>query len=158
MNWKTNPIIKKINYNGFCNLEFKWDTKKRQFLFIEINPRLPVYNSLFHASGVNFPYVAFLDQKYNNADLICNSQQRERVRRMNFRCDFASYIRRREIDNKVSAMNWLQSVIRENSCAYWNKKDPYPFKKSTLDFISLIVLKMLRIRSVRGRDSGANLS
>jgi predicted ATP-grasp superfamily ATP-dependent carboligase len=144
---KTDAFLRGINYKGFGSLEFKWDDKKGEFIFIEMNPRLPLYNSMFFKSGINLVYAAFLNLKHGSFYPENNIEEKKRVHWINFRQDVGSYMKRRKVDKGISVLEWIKSVTRANSFAYWHSSDPSPFKRSTLGFISSIMQKIIGIRS-----------
>ena len=136
-------FLKNINHKGFASVEFKWDEKRQKYFFFEINPRLPWYNSLFTASGVNFPYIAYLD--HTSSCILKNKMPRQidGVYWLNFRVDIGSFWRRRKLGDKISLSQWLQSIFCARSFAYWHKKDPLPFCWASLDFLSFLGSKFV---------------
>ena len=140
---QTITFLKNVNYKGFASVEFKWDEKRQKYFFIEINPRLPWYNSLFTASGVNFPYIAYLD--HTSSCILKNKMPRQidGVYWLNFRVDIGSFWRRRKLGDKISLSQWLQSIFCARSFAYWHKKDPLPFCWASLDFLNFLGSKFV---------------
>ena len=54
-------ILEALEYRGLASLEFKVCPADGRYYFIEMNPRLPWYNSLFADAGVNPSHPAFRD-------------------------------------------------------------------------------------------------
>ena len=54
-------LLERLDYRGLASLEFKYSPHDGRFYFIEINARLPWYNSLFADAGVNLPALAFAE-------------------------------------------------------------------------------------------------
>lgn len=50
-----------VNYHGASQIEFKFDERDNKYKFIEINNRLWKWHSLAIESGVNLPFIQFLD-------------------------------------------------------------------------------------------------
>lgn len=54
-------FLKESNYHGASQIELKLDERDKKYKFIEINNRLWKWHSLAIESGVNIPYIQFLD-------------------------------------------------------------------------------------------------
>ncbi|MCD6419934.1 MAG: ATP-grasp domain-containing protein [Synergistetes bacterium] len=52
-------ILKYLNWNGVAMVEFKYNEKRRQGWFIEINPRFWGSLALSYIAGVDFPYLVY---------------------------------------------------------------------------------------------------
>ena len=121
----TKIFLKKINYKGFCSLEYKWDKNREKFYFIEMNPRLPHYSSLFYDSGVNLPFIAYSDLRYPDKNII-NSIQIPEISWIYFHFDLFTLLAQKKIDNSISIFKWIKTIFSADSFAYWDKKDPLP--------------------------------
>ena len=55
------PFLEKMGWRGFAEIEFKKDAKTGEYYVIEINVRTTTLNSMLEASGVNFPYVQYME-------------------------------------------------------------------------------------------------
>jgi predicted ATP-grasp superfamily ATP-dependent carboligase len=53
--------LREVGYHGGCELEFIYDGKRHQLLFLELNNRLYKTQSLATHCGVNFNYLALRD-------------------------------------------------------------------------------------------------
>jgi predicted ATP-grasp superfamily ATP-dependent carboligase len=54
-------LLREVGYHGGCELEFIYDGKRHQLLFLELNNRLYKTQSLATHCGVNFNYLALRD-------------------------------------------------------------------------------------------------
>ena len=135
---KTNDLLQNIGYKGVASLEFKWDSIRKRFVFIELNCRLPYYNSLFNASGANLPYIIFQYltlaqfQKYE-------THQKEDVNWVNFRYDFITFIHN-FVRKKLHFSEWCRQLLKASAFAVWDKDDMKPFiysmKEQIIGFIN----------------------
>jgi len=131
---QTKIFLENIGYHGSCSLEFKWDEKRNKYFFIEMNPRLPHYNSLFYDSGLNLAYIAYLDQKYPGRKKIFTNSQLSEICWIHFGFDLSSLLAKRRSKQKIALLLWLKSICKPRSFAYWDKRDPLPFFLSLLTF------------------------
>jgi D-aspartate ligase len=135
---RTKYFLEQIGYKGVASLEFKWDARREQFYFIELNPRLPYYNSLFLGCGINFPLTIF---EYLNTGSIeggCNAQKDE-INWVNFRYDLSTFLHNLKC-NKISLSAWLRQLLEVKTYAVWAWGDKKPFlssiKANALDIIN----------------------
>src|SRR5262249_8844255 len=52
-------LLRELRFTGIAQVEFKYDSRDRQFKFIEINPRLWQWHENAAACGVDFPWIAY---------------------------------------------------------------------------------------------------
>jgi D-aspartate ligase len=55
-------FLRKINYYGLVEVEFKLDPRDGQLKLLDVNPRTWGYHSLGRPAGVDFPYMLYSDQ------------------------------------------------------------------------------------------------
>jgi predicted ATP-grasp superfamily ATP-dependent carboligase len=55
-------FLRKINYYGLVEVEFKLDPRDGQFKLLDVNPRTWGYHTLGKAAGVDFCYLLYADQ------------------------------------------------------------------------------------------------
>lgn len=55
------PFLEKMGYKGFAEIEFKKNERDGKYYVIEINVRTTTLNSMLEKSGVNFPYVQYME-------------------------------------------------------------------------------------------------
>jgi predicted ATP-grasp superfamily ATP-dependent carboligase len=113
-------LAEEAGYKGLMNVEFKRDSRTKQWIFIEVNLRLPVYSSIFPSTGVNLAYL-YIDSllKNFNYSVIANHTSIW-MREEN---DFSNILTRKV---KVPLKIWFRQIRKVNSFAYWYKKDPVP--------------------------------
>ncbi len=54
-------ILRKIDYRGLANINFKRSSRTGAYKLLEINPRVSQWNILAARSGVNLPWIAYRD-------------------------------------------------------------------------------------------------
>lgn len=54
-------LIRELKFYGISNIEFKFDYRDKIFKLIEINPRPGKWNYSVYTSGVNLPYIAYME-------------------------------------------------------------------------------------------------
>jgi D-aspartate ligase len=140
-------ILEEIGYNGFASMEYKWCSITKQYYLIEINPRLPWYNSLFTSCGINFPYIAYMDQKFSQLPARASEVILHR-KWLYFRNDLFAYMMRKEKGERKSPKKWLSYILRARSFAYWYRWDAKPFIMANIDFVAWISKKLI-IRAFR---------
>ena len=55
-------FLKKINYYGLVEVEYKLDPRDGQYKLLDVNARIWGFHSLGFPAGVDFPYLLFADQ------------------------------------------------------------------------------------------------
>jgi D-aspartate ligase len=58
-------FLKKINYYGLVEVEYKLDPRDGQYKLLDVNARIWGFHSLGFPAGVDFPYLLFADQLGN---------------------------------------------------------------------------------------------
>ena len=119
-----NPLMKKINYHGIIDAEFKKDPRDNSFKLIEINPRIWMQNSLPVRCGIDLPYIAYLDaigKEFENPHL-----KKDMFKWLFFSEDFSSSFK--DITNrKLTFKDWFMSYKGKKEYAIWASDDPLPF-------------------------------
>jgi predicted ATP-grasp superfamily ATP-dependent carboligase len=54
-------LLRSFSYHGVSSVEFKFDNRDNQYKLMEINNRPVLPERHFHAAGINFSYIAYLD-------------------------------------------------------------------------------------------------
>jgi predicted ATP-grasp superfamily ATP-dependent carboligase len=136
----TLKLLRFLNYRGLASLEFKRQPRDNGYYFIEMNPRLPWYNALFADAGVNLPYLAYLDLTQKSELENLKPQQRNGVYWISFKADLGSFLRTRR-ERSESAWQWIKSVEKARSYAWWSWRDTLPFFRATVDWLGKAVQK-----------------
>lgn len=120
-------FLNSIKYEGFAMLEFARSRDDGSDYFLELNTRVAYSNQLFSDAGVDLTQVGYLDiigQDFRK--VLGQVEQRDGVVWLDMRRDFASMkIKRRQ--GQISVWEWLRSIVRARSFAYWSWRDPKPF-------------------------------
>jgi predicted ATP-grasp superfamily ATP-dependent carboligase len=138
---------------GFASIEYKRDVVDGEYYFIEANPRLPWYNSLFTKCGVNFPMIAFLDlttpETTGPRDLGPVVQPVPDVAWLYFWNDLAGWWKeRRTGEDRERFWDMVRLAAGARSFAYWSVRDPLPFLVAAIAFAKSLLGMM--VRNVRG--------
>jgi predicted ATP-grasp superfamily ATP-dependent carboligase len=116
---KIKAFIKKINYKGIFDLEFKYLNGKP--FFIEINFRIGAPHYAYNKAGANIPYLYYLD-----AFAIDISDMHKNVK-----IGHKLIVEFNDLFNvKYKSINlhrWIKSVLEADSYAIYNKNDIMPF-------------------------------
>jgi D-aspartate ligase len=115
----SNEIVKKLNYTGIANIEFKY--KDGMFYFIEMNPRSWSFNSISSYCGVNLPEIALdyfkgVDQK----NIITNSRKGTWI------FLYEDFLHNVIINQNVNLFKFLKQSFKANVHAYYDLKDLRP--------------------------------
>lgn len=119
-------FIGSINYRGFYSIEFKLHPVTKNWLYIELNPRLPYYNALIYDSGINFPLIYYRDMLDMKSDITSIRSQRNGVRWIDFVGDLYTFTQKHS-QHQINLLTWLVSVSKTNSYSIFNRKDLRPF-------------------------------
>jgi predicted ATP-grasp superfamily ATP-dependent carboligase len=78
-------IVKELNYSGVMMIEFKYNLKTQEYIFVEINSRLWGSLPLAINAGIDFP--VYLYQMYVEGQREFNRQYKEGIYQRNFEAD-----------------------------------------------------------------------
>ena len=148
-------ILEALEYRGLASLEFKHCPADGRYYFIEMNPRLPWYNSLFADAGVNLAYLAFRDLTEEVIPRAVPPEQHEGVYWLAFAEELRRFIEMRGQDT-ITLAGWLKMISRSRSFAWWCARDPRPFLRASLRMLSeawWFLLQWSRSISVLERSS-----
>ncbi len=127
-------LLRLLGHQGFASLEFKYQPKDGCYYFIEMNPRLPWYSMLFADAGINLPYLGYLDLTEQADFLTLKREQQDEVYWINFKGELGRVVRTPQ-KSPISLLQWLGSMARARSYAWWEWKDPQPFLVATLHLV-----------------------
>ncbi len=140
----TEKLLKNIDYTGFASVEFKKSDKDSKYYLIEINPRLPWYNSLFLSCGVNFPFIAYKDLTSENKGKAKVLKQRDGVHWINLRDALSGFRQRVENGEKLDLLEVIDTMLKIRSFSYLKIDDMLPYLMSMLDLINSVKTKILK--------------
>ena len=122
----TTPLIRKINYYGIVDAEFKRDSRDGLFKFIELNPRVWMQNSFPSRYGCNLPYLAYLDAIGKPLPETPKSTMKQTIKWVYFLEDMQSV--RAQIRNRsIRLRSILPAYSLRNEHAIFAWDDPLPF-------------------------------
>jgi predicted ATP-grasp superfamily ATP-dependent carboligase len=136
-------FLRTIQYRGFISMEFKYHPLTGEWMYIESNPRLPLYHALIHDSGVNYPYIYYQDLVGQVPDSKKDFSQKDGVLWIHLKRDLESYVKRGAL-REQGIGPWLSSVYQAKSFAIPNRNDMKPFI-----FNTILYLKDLLLRSTK---------
>jgi D-aspartate ligase len=120
------PLIKKIQYFGIVDVEFKKDPRDNTFKLIEINPRAWMQHSLATRCGYNFAYYSYLDALGKEISILTHSEQGVKWVYMFDDIPAAYYLIR---THQLTLKEWITSLRGPKSYAIFRLNDPLPFLK-----------------------------
>jgi predicted ATP-grasp superfamily ATP-dependent carboligase len=126
-------LLRHLRYEGVASIEFKLCPSDGQYYFIEMNPRLPWYNSLFCDSGANLPLLSYADLTGSGAGE-AQAAPREGVHWLAMQEDLG-WLARSQTRRLDQVARWFCSVLRARSFAWWTLRDPLPGMYAALSFV-----------------------
>ena len=139
---ESDRLLTHLKYRGLGSLEFKFRKKDGRYYFIEMNPRMPWYNSLIADAGINLPYLAYLDL-VGEPDMRWPAAKPRTVHWASFEMELRWFLESRQA-RKVSLWNWLGGLTSARSFAWWEWRDPLPFLRSCVHLLGLAFGKLWR--------------
>lgn len=110
-------ILKKINFIGVCEVEFKFDTRNNDYKFLEVNPRAWKWHSIAEKS--NSPILMSLyHHTYNLEPIVKNDQKNATFRHL--MTDIPTIIKMRLLN-----INYIKTK-KNTKYAVWDLKDLTP--------------------------------
>lgn len=117
-------LLQNAKYHGLANLEFKLDSRDKEYKLIEINVRCGERVGLAVDAGVDIPYIVYEDMMGEKVTPV--NTYREGMQWMNIINDFGAFLYYRKTGN-VCFEQWMGSAIASRSHAYFSWDDPVPF-------------------------------
>jgi predicted ATP-grasp superfamily ATP-dependent carboligase len=139
---QTAKLLNYLQYRGLASLEFKFSRKDNRWYFIEMNPRLPWYSSLFAASGVNLPCLVYADLTKDPEFAAENTQQKPHIYWISLASDLNSFLERREREG-LSIWKWLKSATKARAFAWLDVRDPLPFAMAAIHLVLNLTRRLL---------------
>jgi len=124
---RTREFLDKIGYRGFAMVEFARSRDDGRPYFLELNTRTAWTNRLFADAGVDLTQIGYLDMIGMDYEAVVGPiEQRDGINWLEFRRDFGS-MRIKRKHQEITILQWLRSIVRARSFAYWSWRDPIPF-------------------------------
>ena len=135
-------LAEEADYKGLMSVEFKMDSETKCLVYIEVNLRLPIYNAVFPAAGVNLAhlYAMSLLKKVHHPVFA-----KRTATWMDEENDLTNIVTRKV---QTPLRVWCLQLIKANSFAYWNLKDPLPFLSVLNRLLVARFKKVLHFRSL----------
>lgn len=129
-------LLRRIDYDGLVELEYKRDPRSGQFKLLDFNARTWGYHTIAHAAGVDFPYLLFRQQ-------LGQSVQPQRavagVRWVRLLTDLPTgFVQIRSGD--LGFREYVRSLRRADVDAVFSRNDPLP------GFAELALLPYLAVK------------
>ncbi|WP_319405967.1 hypothetical protein [uncultured Desulfosarcina sp.] len=140
---KTQQILNSIDYNGFASVEFKKSERNNQFYLIEINPRLPWYNSLFIASGVNFTKLAYLDLTESLRQPLNIPFEINNVYWISFKDEASGLWKRNKTRSKINYKETINGILKARSFAFFDEHDLLPYAMANIEFFKKYIGRLM---------------
>lgn len=118
------PLLKSLNYDGVCEIEFLKDPRDGKYYLIEINPRTWLWVGLAKACGIDYAMIMYNHMHYlpqafeNNYDL--GKYWKNEITDTIF--SFIGLLKR-QISFKSFVNHFNKPIVK----ALYNKNDPMPF-------------------------------
>ncbi len=118
-------FFRTMKYRGLGSVEFKKDARTGEFKLIEVNPRSVSGQGMTTKSGMDMPWLAYLD--IGRAGLVRRTEEYdEGVGFVNFRWDVKSFLQNRSL-GRLTFLDWLGSFSgRRVGDAFFQWRDPRP--------------------------------
>ncbi len=133
---ESKKIIKKLNYTGPSEIEFKFDSKKNIFKFLEINIRFWKWHTIGEASGLDFPLL--YHKLASDQKIKFKETYKSGIKWSHTLVDIFNFIMIKISDEKRT--NFSLSPFDYNISAVYSKEDKFPQIMEVL-MLPLIVLE-----------------
>jgi predicted ATP-grasp superfamily ATP-dependent carboligase len=143
----TMKLLRALDYRGLASVEFKQSPRGGKYYFIEMNPRLPWYNGLFADTGVNLPYLAYLDLAEPVQGAGDEHPQQNQIYWSSLPEQLRWYRESKNGLGRHSLFKLVASIARSRSHSWWNLFDPVPFMVAFSRMILAQARKVLRWRA-----------
>lgn len=133
-------LIRKSGFRGMASTEYMLDPRDGQFKLIDINPRTCMIGELAVASGVDLPYLYYLDMTGECVEQV--QRCRTGVKWWCFEWDLKSFLEHRRRGN-LTLQGWIASLRGTRVCAYFARDDLRPFAWAMMRFTRRVMQRAL---------------
>jgi D-aspartate ligase len=134
-------VLKELSYSGHVCAEFKWDSRDKNYKLIEINPRSSSGVQMAIDSGVDIPYISYLDIIGANPEPV--KEFKEGVKFINLAWDVKSFLRYRK-RKQLSFFDWVKSLRGVSSYAILDLGDLKPFLFYCIALAKILIKKIVK--------------
>lgn len=138
-------MIRNSGYRGMASTEYKLDIRDGLFKLIDINPRTCMIGELAIASGVDLPWLYYLDVTGQKVAPV--TQSKIGIKWFCFEWDLTSFLEYRR-RGQLTLFGWLSSLKGEKVYAYFAKDDIKPFLVAGYHFIVRAI--KVAIKKIKG--------
>lgn len=117
-------IASKLNIKGFCNIQYKRNSKTRELQIIEMHPRISYWGFLSTASGVNLLSIGYRDML--GIEVIENTDYRVGVKFIDLKRDIKALLQYRRT-GEWTIPRWIRSFSGKKVFDIFSFRDPLPF-------------------------------
>jgi predicted ATP-grasp superfamily ATP-dependent carboligase len=117
-------ILDALEYEGYGNVEFKFDSKSGEYKFMEINPRINRCIQQAIKGGFDYPFIIY-DHLVNNS-LPAEAKLEENIYWIDWAKDFVRSIQFRKKE-KYPLKQLIQPYLNKHAFGVFDIKDPMPF-------------------------------
>ena len=133
-----------IDYTGVGTIQFKYDDRDGQLKLIELTPRLTLPNSHATCTGINFPYIYYLD--CIGEKVTPSLTFKENVRWLDAVGDIQSFWANRKTGD-ISFAEWVKSVLSANCFLYYARDDLKPVCRSYASIVWRTLKRILGLKA-----------
>ncbi|WP_228855661.1 ATP-binding protein [Desulfomarina profundi] len=134
--------LKKVGYYGLADWDFLYDQKQKRFILIDINCRIGMTNQICSDAGVDLIWAAYNSLVHKQVpEGTFSETQKDNLHYINFEWDIGSFYRKKK-EGTISDTEWLRSLMRARSYAFFSLQDPLPFLLTTLKIMKIITRKL----------------
>jgi len=136
-----NTLLQESGYRGMSSFQFKWDSVRKKFFAIELNPRYSLWNFLEPSCGVNYPLINYLDSLGRTFEIPPDYE--DGVKWFSIERDLNAYFAYRR-EGSLKFWNWLKSYRGKKFCAEFSWDDPVPFLSLIANKIGSLFYSFMR--------------
>lgn len=139
---KTKRILKNVKYSGLFSAEFLRDNDGNDF-FMEINFRNDGNAIAVTAAGINLPYIWYCSANNSQTDIASVND----VKPLYVMPEFDDLIH--VFQRQIRFGKWIKDMKRSDCYMEFDKDDIMPFVYRVLDFLSLLIKKIISRCSIK---------
>lgn len=140
-------LISALKFHGISNIEFKKNEKDNSYILMEINPRAGMWNYSALMSGVNLPYLAYLDIIGESYGDVPKSSSGKKWIMLSTDLICALFTNKKEgySNYSLKLSEWLNSIRGERIYAIESWQDPLPGVYHWMTLILSIIKNSFRM-------------
>jgi predicted ATP-grasp superfamily ATP-dependent carboligase len=130
-------LIKALNYSGVCEIEYLYDTRKKEYKLIEINPRTWLWVGLAKACGIDYAKMMYAHVHNMPFDYPLGYPKGEKW--INHITDLPFSIKG-ILKREYNVYQVFTSYLSKRHLAIFKSRDPLPFL-SLIFLLPLLIIK-----------------